>query len=221
MALYLVLNDFRSSQNGLILRTGQKIESTQVPFAAMQAAGLVAVAYTTAMDTALAAWASNSNRTSVELFMLLTLTGIDVSGVIKSDGSVAFTAAQSMGGFKLTSLGAPTASSTDAARAADIDASNLANGRAVSGGSDTLLQTDVCVDYAIACNVAIPALTVAAGKKLTFLLQRKTAAALVIAPPTGGTIDGGSVNATLTTAATIGATPLRSAIGDNLTWFSA
>lgn len=42
------------------------------------------------------------------------------SAVIKKDGSVAFTAAQSMGGFKLTSLGAPTAGS-DAATKLYVD----------------------------------------------------------------------------------------------------
>ena len=40
--------------------------------------------------------------------------------VIKKDGSVTFTAAQSMGGFKLTNLGAPVADS-DAARKIDVD----------------------------------------------------------------------------------------------------
>jgi hypothetical protein len=38
------------------------------------------------------------------------------------DGSVAFTANQSMGGFKLTNLGAPTAASSDAARISDVEA---------------------------------------------------------------------------------------------------
>ena len=42
------------------------------------------------------------------------------SAVIKKDGSVAFTAAQSMGGFKLTNLAAPTASS-DAATKGYVD----------------------------------------------------------------------------------------------------
>ena len=39
----------------------------------------------------------------------------------KKDGTVAFTANQSMGGFKLTNLAAPTASSSDAARISDVE----------------------------------------------------------------------------------------------------
>jgi len=48
-------------------------------------------------------------------------TKADDADVIKKDGSVAFTADQSMGGFKLTNLGAPVASS-DAARLEDVQA---------------------------------------------------------------------------------------------------
>lgn len=45
----------------------------------------------------------------------------DGSNFIKKDGSVAFTAAQSMGNFKLTNVGTPTANSTDAATTAYVD----------------------------------------------------------------------------------------------------
>jgi hypothetical protein len=41
---------------------------------------------------------------------------------VRRDGSVAFSANQSMGGFKLTNLGAPTAASSDAARISDVEA---------------------------------------------------------------------------------------------------
>lgn len=41
--------------------------------------------------------------------------------IILKDGTVAFTGAQSMGGFKLTSLGAPTAGTSDAARILDVE----------------------------------------------------------------------------------------------------
>lgn len=46
----------------------------------------------------------------------------DGANFTKKDGSVAFTANQSMGGFKLTNLGTPTASSSDAARISDVEA---------------------------------------------------------------------------------------------------
>ena len=46
----------------------------------------------------------------------------DGADFIQRDGSVAFTANQSIGGFKLTNLGAPTAASSDAARISDVEA---------------------------------------------------------------------------------------------------
>lgn len=45
----------------------------------------------------------------------------DGANFIKKDGTVAFTAAQSHGGFKITNLGTPTPGSTDAARIVDVE----------------------------------------------------------------------------------------------------
>jgi len=45
----------------------------------------------------------------------------DGANWIKKDGSVAFTGNQSMGGFKITNLGTPTANTTDAATTAYVD----------------------------------------------------------------------------------------------------
>lgn len=45
----------------------------------------------------------------------------DGANFIKKDGTVAFTAAQSMGNFKLTDVGTPSANSTDAATTAYVD----------------------------------------------------------------------------------------------------
>jgi hypothetical protein len=45
----------------------------------------------------------------------------DGANFTKKDGTVAFTGNQSMGGFKLTNLGAPTAASSDAARISDVE----------------------------------------------------------------------------------------------------
>jgi hypothetical protein len=46
----------------------------------------------------------------------------DGADFVQRDGTVAFTANQSMGGFKLTNLAAPTAASSDAARISDVEA---------------------------------------------------------------------------------------------------
>jgi len=53
---------------------------------------------------------------------MLSRLGVDEANYIKVDGSRAFTADQSMGGFKLTSLGAPV-SGSDAATKTYVDAS--------------------------------------------------------------------------------------------------
>lgn len=91
-----------------------------------------------------------SAGTLSELVMALQdgATAVDAA-VIKKNGSVAFTAAQSMGGFKLTSLGTPTAVG-DAATKAYVDGKILAFAcTASSGGGATealtctgLLSTD-------------------------------------------------------------------------------
>ena len=57
--------------------------------------------------------------TSANIATALTYTPADNAVVIKKDGSVTFTGAQSMGGNRITNLGTPTASS-DAARLADV-----------------------------------------------------------------------------------------------------
>jgi hypothetical protein len=52
---------------------------------------------------------------------ILTTKLADSANFILRGGSVAFTANQSMGGFKLTNLAAPTAGSSDAARISDVE----------------------------------------------------------------------------------------------------
>lgn len=46
----------------------------------------------------------------------------DGGNFVKKDGTVAFTGAQSMGGFKISNLGTPTPASADAARISDVEA---------------------------------------------------------------------------------------------------
>jgi len=77
----------------------------------------------------------------------------DDADVIKKDGSVAFTGDQSMGGFKLTSLGAPT-SGTDAATKQYVD--NVAEGlkpkaavRAATTADITLANEQTIDDVAL------------------------------------------------------------------------
>lgn len=71
---------------------------------------------------------------------------VGLTNYIRKDGTITFTANQAMGGFKLTGLGAGTASSNDAARMADITAAALtstlsaylsANYLALTGGTLT------------------------------------------------------------------------------------
>ena len=73
----------------------------------------------TNVETALAELATNL-ASAAYLGGVLT-----ISNYIRKDGTVAFTAAQSMGGFKLTNLAAGTAASNDAARMNDITAAAL------------------------------------------------------------------------------------------------
>lgn len=53
---------------------------------------------------------------------IVTTKLADGADFIKRTGTVAFTGAQSMGGFKLTNVGTPTANTTDAATTAYVDA---------------------------------------------------------------------------------------------------
>lgn len=63
---------------------------------------------------------TSGNVTALFATDSITITEIDTTGFILTDGSNAFAAAQSMGGFKLTNLGTPTAD-TDAVTKAYAD----------------------------------------------------------------------------------------------------
>lgn len=79
---------------------------------------------------------------------IATLKLADAANFILRGGSVAFTADQSMGGFKLTNLGAPTGDN-DAARKADVDAAKQG--------------LDVKDSCRVATAAALPANTFSAG----------------------------------------------------------
>ena len=96
------------------------------------ATGSDGIATANLADGVLSADASGRAKMATSFFDSTTTTddkfaaasiGLDrlEEAVIQADGGQAFTADQSMGGFKLTNLGAPTVAS-DAARKADVDA---------------------------------------------------------------------------------------------------
>jgi hypothetical protein len=98
---------------------------------------------------------------------------------------------------------------------------NAASVRVAAGNTDTLLVTDVIVEYTFAGPVAV---TIPAGlspgtllSRTLLLQQADPATQLTITPPGGGSIDGA---ASVAYAAGIGAVPLRSKAGSSTVWYS-
>ncbi len=93
------------------------------------------------------------------------------AAVIKKDGSVAFTAAQSMGGFKLTSVGAPTAGS-DAANKAYVDA--VAEGLKPKTAARAATTANIAIATDLNALDVIDGVTLAAGDRV--LVKNQTTA---------------------------------------------
>lgn len=93
------------------------------------------------------------------------------SAVIKKDGSVAFTAAQSMGGFKLTSVAAPTAGS-DAANKSYVDA--VAEGLKPKTAARVATTANIVIATALNSGDVIDGITLANGDRV--LVKDQTAA---------------------------------------------
>lgn len=83
--------------------------------------------------------------------------------VIKKDGSVAFTAAQSMGGFKLTSLASPTAGS-DAANKSYVDA--VAEGLKPKTAVRVATTANITISTALNSGDVIDGITLANGDRV-------------------------------------------------------
>lgn len=88
--------------------------------------------------------------------------------VIKKDGSVAFTGAQSMGGFKLTSLGAPTAAS-DAATKGYVD--NALEGLKPKAAVRAASSSDVSIANGLEAGDSVGGVTLVAGDRVLLFGQ--------------------------------------------------
>ena len=93
------------------------------------------------------------------------------SAVIKKDGSVAFTAAQSMGGFKLTSVAAPTAGS-DAANKSYVD--SVAEGLKPKTAARAATTGNIVIATALNSGDVIDGITLANGDRV--LVKDQTSA---------------------------------------------
>jgi hypothetical protein len=93
------------------------------------------------------------------------------SAVIKKDGSVAFTAAQSMGGFKLTSVAAPT-SGSDAANKSYVD--SVAEGLKPKTAARAATTANIVIATALNSGDVIDGVTLANGDRV--LVKDQTAA---------------------------------------------
>ena len=93
------------------------------------------------------------------------------SAVIKKDGSVVFTAAQSMGGFKLTSVAAPTAGS-DAANKSYVD--SVAEGLKPKTAARAATTANIVIATALNAGDIIDGVTLANGDRV--LVKDQTSA---------------------------------------------
>lgn len=101
----------------------------------------------------------------------------DGANWIKKDGTVTFTAAQSMGGFKLTNVGTPSANTTDAATTAYVDAAIAALNALFDSKGSVRVATTVTgtLATAFANSQTVDGITLATGDRILIKNQSSPA----------------------------------------------